>query len=41
MLFVNKLAYLTHITNAESITDREVQILLGDQPAIDGLYFSN
>lgn len=40
MLFVNKLAYLTHLTNAENITDREVEILLGDQPTIDGLYFS-
>lgn len=40
-LFLNKLSYLTHLTNAESITDREVQILLGEQPSIDGLYFSN
>ena len=40
MLFVNKLTYLTLLTNAENITDREVEILLGDQPTIDGLYFS-
>jgi hypothetical protein len=40
MLLVNKLAYLTHLTSAESITDREVQVLLGDQPQLDGLYFN-
>lgn len=40
MLLVNKLAYLTHLTSAESITDREVQVLLGDQPQLDGLLFN-
>jgi hypothetical protein len=40
LLYVNKLAYLTHLTNADSISDREVQILLGEQPQLDGLIFS-
>lgn len=40
MLLVNKLAYLTHLTSAESISDREVQVLLGGQPQLDGLLFN-
>lgn len=40
ILLVNKLAYLTHLTSAESITDREVHVLLGDQPHLDGLLFN-
>jgi hypothetical protein len=40
VLLVNKLAYLTHLTSAESITDREVQVLLGNQPQLDGLLFN-
>lgn len=39
-LFINKLAYLTHLTSAEYITDREVAVLLGDgKSSINGLFF--
>lgn len=40
VLFMNKLAYLTHLTTVDSISDREVEILLGEQPLLDGLYIS-
>ena len=29
VLFVNKLAYLTHLTTVDAISDREVEVLLG------------
>jgi hypothetical protein len=39
-LFINKLAYLTQLTTAEYITDREVSVLLGDgKKSINGLFF--